>query len=55
MAFLREDKMCSKLDRKRNEVIREKLQVFSLNKKLKNYKLRWKEHLERMSGSRMVK
>ena len=35
MAFLRVVKRCSKLDRVRNEAIREVLQVFNLNEKLK--------------------
>ena len=32
------NKRCSKLDRMKNEVIREKLQLFNLNEKLKDYK-----------------
>ena len=36
MAFLRGVKRCSKLDRIRNEAIREELQVFKLNEKLKD-------------------
>ena len=38
-----------------NEAIREELQVFNLNEKLKDYKQRWKEHLKRMSDSRLAK
>ena len=33
---------------------RKELQVFNLNEKLKDYKQRWEEHLERMSDSRPV-
>ena len=38
-----------------NKAIREELQIFDLYKKLKDYKQRWKEHLERMSDSRLSK
>ena len=40
-------KRCSKINRINNEDIREGINVFNLNKKLKGYKQRWKEHLER--------
>ena len=46
--------MCSKLDRIKNEAIREALQVFNFNENLKDYKQRWKERLERMSDPRPV-
>ena len=51
MAFLRGVKRCSKLNRIKNEVTRKELQVFNLNAKLKDYKQRWKEHSDGMSGS----
>ena len=54
-AFLRGVKRCSKLDRIRNEPTREELEVFNLNEKLKDYKQRWKEHLERTLYSRLTK
>ena len=48
IAFLLGVKKCSKPDNIRNVVIREELQVFNLHETLKDYKRRWKEHLERM-------
>ena len=54
MAFLRGVKKCSKLDRIKNEAIREELQVFNLNENLKDYNQRCKEHLVRMSDSRLA-
>ena len=44
--YKRQVKRCSKLDRIKNEVIREELQVFNMNSKLKDCKQQWKEHLE---------
>ena len=49
MAFLREIKRYFKLDGIRNDAVRKDLQVFNMNDKLKNYKQRWREHLESMS------
>ena len=40
MAFLRGGKRCSKLDRIKDEAIREELQVFNSNEKLRDYKQR---------------
>ena len=40
MTFLRRVKRCSKLDRVKNKVLREELQVFYLNARLKDYKQR---------------
>ena len=37
MAFLRGVKSCSKLDRIKNETVREEIQVFNLNEKLKDH------------------
>ena len=42
-------------DRIKNEAIREEFQVFNLNERRKYYNQRWKEHLERMSDSRLSK
>ena len=36
------------IDHIKNKVIREELQVFNLNERLKDYKQQWKEHLEKM-------
>ena len=47
MVFIRGVKRCFKLDRIRNEAIREELQIFNLNERLKAYKQWWKEHLEK--------
>ena len=48
MAFLGGVRRCCKLDCIRNEAIRDELQVFfNYNEKLKYYKQRLKEHLER--------
>ena len=38
----------------KNEAIREELQVFNLNEKLKDYKTTVEKHLARMSDSRVV-
>ena len=35
--------------------MREELQIFNLNEKLKEIKQQWKEHLERMSDSSPAK
>ena len=51
IAFLRRVKRCSKLDRTKNYALKEEFQVFNFNKKIKDYKQRWKEYLERMSDS----
>ena len=56
--YKRQVKRCSKLDRIADEAIREELLIFNekcLNEKLKYYKQRWKERLERMSDSRLAK
>ena len=55
MAFLRSVKRYSKLHRFKNVAIREEIQVFSLKEKLKDYKQRWKERLERLSDSRLAR
>ena len=52
MTFLRGVERCSKLDPIRNEAVKGELQVFNLNEKLKDYKQRRNEQLERMSDSR---
>ena len=54
VAFLRGVKMCSKikLDRIKSDAIKEELQVLNLIKKLKDYKRRCNEHVERLSDSR---
>ena len=55
MAFLRGVKKYSKPHRIKKEVIKEELQVFNSNERLKDDKQRWKEHLQRMSDSSLAK
>lgn len=53
--FLSEIKWCSKFERIKNKDIREKYVFQNLNSRLKDYKLLWKEHLQRTSYSRLAK
>ena len=53
MSFLRRVKGCSRIDRIRNETIRQEPQVFNLNDKIKFNRNKWQEHLERMQQYRI--
>ena len=54
MRFLRGVKGCSRIDRIRNEMIRQEVQVFNLNEKIKFNRNTWQEHLERMQQYRIT-
>ena len=43
------------LDKKRSSDIREQLGIFNINDKLTQYKINWREHLQRMDDNRLPK
>ena len=43
------------LDKKRSSDIREKLGIFKINDKLTQYKISWREHIQRMNDNRLPK
>ena len=53
MRFLRSVAGCRLTDRKRNCEIREELKVTKLNEAIKNYRLQWKESLNKISNNRI--
>ena len=55
MKFLRSVKRCSRLDRIRNENIREELKIYNLNERIEENREKWKEHLNRMENERIPK
>jgi hypothetical protein len=55
MCFLRFVKGRTRLDKIRNEDIREKLGVFSINDRIRRYRKDWLGHLERMEEGRVPK
>jgi hypothetical protein len=48
MRFLRSVKGFRSIDHKRNEDIREELQILGINSRIKDYQIKWLQHLERM-------
>ena len=42
-------------DKKRSSDIREQLGIFNINDKLTQYKINWREHIQRMDGNRLQK
>ena len=50
MRFLRKVKGCTRRDQIRNDVIREELNIYSVNEKVEEYKENWKAHLKRMNN-----
>ena len=42
-------------DKKRSSYIREQLGIFNINDKLTQYKINWREHLQRMDDNRLPK
>ena len=42
-------------DKKRSSDIRERLGVFNINDKLTQYKINWREHIQRMNDNRLLK
>jgi len=55
MRFLRKVQGISRLDRHRNEDVREKLNIYSINDKIKEYRTKWKQHINRMDEDRLTK
>ena len=43
------------LDKKRSSDIREQLGIFNINDKLTQYKINWREHIQRMDDNRLPK
>ena len=42
-------------DQKRSSDIREQLSIFNINDKLTQYKINWREHIQRMNDNRLPK
>ena len=42
-------------DKKRSSDIREQLGIFNINDKLTQYKINWREHIQRMDDNRLLK
>lgn len=55
MRFLRQVKGCTRQDHIRNTDIRTELNIYSICDRINDYKQKWKEHLERMSDTRIPK
>jgi hypothetical protein len=53
MLFLRSVKGCSRIYRIKNDDIRQELSIFTLKDKIKDNKVRWCQHLNRMSEERL--
>ena len=43
------------LDKNRSNDLREQLGIFNINDKLTQYKINWKEHIQRMDDKRLPK
>ena len=41
-------------DKKRSSDIREQLGIFNINNKLTQYKINWREHIQRMDDNRLT-
>ena len=55
MRFLRSMAGYTLLDKKRSSDIREQLDIFNINDKLTQYKINWREHIQRMDDNRLPK
>ncbi|RZF44869.1 hypothetical protein LSTR_LSTR004494 [Laodelphax striatellus] len=53
MRFLRKVKGCDRRDQIRNDDIRTELNVYSMNKKVSEYRQQWREHIQRMPAGRI--
>jgi hypothetical protein len=51
MKFLRPTAGYTLLDKKRNSDIRKQLYIFNINDKLTQYKINWREHIQRMNDN----
>ena len=52
MRFLRPTAGHTLLDKKRSSDIREQLGIFNISDKLTQYKINWREHIQRMDDNR---
>ena len=55
MRFLRLMAGYALSDKKRSSDIREQLGIFNINDKLMQYKINWREHIQRMDDNRLPK
>jgi hypothetical protein len=55
MKFLRPVKGCIRMDHTRNKEIRTKLEMYAIQDKITEYRIRWSAHLQRMDNSRLPK
>jgi hypothetical protein len=55
MKFLRSVKGCTRMDHIRNEEIRTDLEMYAIQDKITEYRIRWSSHLQRMDNSRLPK
>ena len=53
MGFLRPMAGCTLWDKKRSSDIREQLGILNINDKLTQYKINWREHIQRMDDNRL--
>jgi hypothetical protein len=55
MRFLRRVKGCTRVDRIRNIDIRAELNIYIINNRLEENKEKWKQHIDRMTETRIPK
>ena len=55
LRFLRSIAGYTLWDKKRSSDIREQLGIFNINDKLTQYKINWREHIQRMNDNRLPK
>jgi hypothetical protein len=55
MRFLRSVAGYRLIDHRRNEDIREELQIIDINSRIKDYQIKWLQHLKRMEQNRFPK
>ena len=55
MRFLRPMAGYTHLDKKRSSDIRQQFGSFNINDKLMQYKINWREHIQRMDDNRLSK
>jgi hypothetical protein len=46
---------CRVIDHRRNEGIREEILIIDINSRIKDYQIKWLQHLERMEQNRILK
>jgi hypothetical protein len=55
MRFLRSAAGYRLIDHRRNEELREEIQIIDINSRIKDYQIKWLQHLERMEQNRISK